>query len=407
MNLQAPHISCVIPTYNQAHYLITAIQSALEQTYHNFEIILVDDGSTDQTPVVAQNYADQVRYIWQENQGLAAARNTGVLQARGEYVAFLDSDDQWLPDLLEKMVHLTLEQPGAGVYFCGWGYMDADGRELPQVNNPHIPPDLVYGSLLRANFINACGVLLHRKSALKIGLFDPTFRRLQDWEFWLRLAHAGRRFIGTPDPLVLYRVHNSSLSADSEGGKRAALAIAEKHFGPPQDEPENWTPAKRRAYGGAYRYCLLISVQLENNWGDCAHYMRKAFHYDPTLSLDLDLFYELALGSQSLGQRGLPGEPDLVASEMHITELLDSVFQSPITQGEVQPRQAYGTAYYALGLVANQSGDYHLTRRYLTRALRNRPDLWRDTQFTKITLKSIAGKPGAFIHSQLRRRTIR
>lgn len=386
-------------------WILAAIHSALEQTYHNFEIILADDGSTDQTPVVAQNYADQVLYTWQENQGLAAARNTGVLQARGEYVAFLDSNDQWLPDILEKMVHLTFEHPDADVYFCGWRYMDADGRELTQVNNPHILPDLVYSTLLRANFLIPSGVLLHRKSALEIGLFDPTFRRLQDWEFWLRLARAGRCFISTPTPLVLYRLHSSSLSADPESGKRAALAIAEKHFGPPQDEPEDWTPAKRRAYGGAYRYCVLISVQLDN-WGDCAHYMRKALHYDPSLSLDLDLFYELALGSQPLGQRSLPGELDLVASATHITELLDSVFQSPTTQGEVTPRKAYGTAYYALGLLANQYDDHQLTRQYLTRALRYRPDLWRDTQFKKITLKSIAGKPGAFMHSQLRRRTI-
>jgi glycosyltransferase involved in cell wall biosynthesis len=104
-----PRVSVVIPNYNHTRFITGAIQSVLNQTYRSFEVIVVDDGSTDNSREVVASFGSQVRYIWQENQGLAGARNTGIRAARGQLIGLLDADDQWLPDFLEKMVALADE----------------------------------------------------------------------------------------------------------------------------------------------------------------------------------------------------------------------------------------------------------------------------------------------------------
>ena len=418
-NINQPQVSVVIPAYNQAHYLTLAISSVLAQTFRDFEVIVVDDGSTDDTPLKAQQFGDVIRYIYQDNQGLAGTRNTGICQARGEYIAFLDSDDEWTPTFLETMMSLVAQYPDAAVYYSGACYMDADGRELPQLATSQVvPPEAMYQTLLRANFLNCCAVLVRRSVAIDAGLFDLAFRRLQDWEFWLRLLRAGHTFIGCPDPLVYYRLHGSSLSTDPVGGKQAALAIVEKHFGPDDGQRQRWSAEKRRAYGGAYRYHALTSLLRQKEWQACTAYLRRALQVDPTLAVDLALFYELALGTQPLGYRGTPHQLDQLDSASNIKTMLADIFHSEAAlEGSVSfqggasfggqrtrlaspvaselallRRQTYGTAYYALGLVAYNMGQFSRSRRFLLNALRFRHDLWRDSRLTSTLMKSFVGR---------------
>ena len=131
-------ISVIIPVYNQARYLENAIKSVLIQVFTDYELIVVDDGSTDNCREVVAQFGNRVGYIWQENQGLAAARNTGIEAACGDMIALLDSDDLWLPGFLEKMMQTVSLQPEAVVYCCRARCIDSDGRELPQLLGPSV-----------------------------------------------------------------------------------------------------------------------------------------------------------------------------------------------------------------------------------------------------------------------------
>lgn len=385
----------VIPAYNQAEYLSDAIQSVLAQHYRNHEIIVVDDGSTDDTAVIAHSFGAAVRYVYQENQGLAGARNTGILHAQGEYVALLDADDLWLPSFLTQMVALASERPEAAVYYCGVCYMDAAGRELPQPGAARIvPAGEMYMAILRANFLIPSAIML-RRSVVQENLFDVAFRRLQDWELWVRLLRQGYSFAGRPEELVYYRVHATSLSTDPTGGQQAAKALLEKHFGP-DDEQWQWWPAdKRRAYGGFYRFCALVPALVRRgDWQGCATYLCRAFQIDPSLAVDLDLFYDLVLGTQPPGQRGDLDRLDLEESARNLHILLHAVFLPPIPPVLMQLRAlAHGTAYYALGLVTYNAGERSRSRAFFLQALRLRPGLWRDSLVIGNLLKSFLG-PG-------------
>jgi glycosyltransferase involved in cell wall biosynthesis len=261
-----PLVSVIIPLYNQERYIYGAIQSALNQTYRKCEVIVVDDGSTDNGREEVASFGEQVRYIYQENQGLAGARNTGIRAAKGEFIALLDADDLWLPDFLETMVSLANQNPGAAVYYCCAQGMDELGNDLPQVfGGPPLPPSLIYDSLLRADFLIPSTIIFRRQVVMAAGLFDPSLRSCEDWDLWLRLLPI-HVFIGTSACLVRYRLHGSSLTTNLPGMQNAVRAVMEKHFGPDDGQPQLWSREKRRAFGGVYLYHTLTSVQQLNDW---------------------------------------------------------------------------------------------------------------------------------------------
>jgi glycosyltransferase involved in cell wall biosynthesis len=388
-----PGVSVIIPNYNHTRFVTDAIQSVLNQTYRSYEIIVVDDGSTDNSREVVAGFGSQVRYIWQENQGLAGARNTGIRAARGELIGLLDADDQWLPEFLEKMVALADEYPEAVVYYCSAQGMDTDGHDLPQVfGGPAVPPKLIYQLLLRANFLIPSTVVLRRSTVLAAGLFDQALRSCEDWDLWLRLLPE-RTFVGTSHCLVRYRLHGSSLSGNLSGMHQAAQATIKKNFGTDDGQESSWSPEKRRAYGGLYRYFALTSVQRQNDWHASASYLHRALQTDPTLAGDLDLFYDLARGSQPPGYRDSSAHLNLKDNASQISHMLAGLFASSSSSdlGRLR-RQTYGTAYFALGLVAYNTNQLSLSRRFLVRALYFRPELWRDPRVSANLVKSFFGR---------------
>lgn len=391
MSVETPQVSVIIPAYNQAQFLASAIRSVLAQTYQNLEIIIVDDGSTDDTAEISQQFGNVVRYFCQENQGLAGARNTGIREARGKYVALLDSDDQWLPAFLQSMMSLTTQHPEATVYYCGVCYTNLDGHDLPQAATGRVvPAEAMYQAMLRGNFLVPSTIVMRRSTILAAGMFDPAFRRLQDWEFWLRLLRNGCIFAGTHACLVRYRLHDRSLTTDPATGQRAAMAIGQKLFGPDDEQWSVWNDEKQRAYGGIYRYCALMSLLHQSDWQACERYLQRALQIDPTIAADIDLFYELALGTQPPGYRGTTKGLDLESNASNIQRMLADIFRSTQVPDLISLRQqTYGTAYYALGLVAYNIGCSSLSRRFLFEALHFRPDLWLTA--TKILLRLFIG----------------
>jgi glycosyltransferase involved in cell wall biosynthesis len=184
-----PPVSVVIATYNMAHYLPFALRSALNQTYSNIEVLVIDDGSTDNTAeTVAPYLADsRVRYYRQSNGGQAVAKNRGIRESSGAHIAFLDADDLWAPDKLELQMPLFAASQRTGVVYSAFGYVDEKGDRLP-----HVPGKLhrgnVSGPMLISNFVGFGTSVVKRECFDRLGLFDERLRMGIDYDRWLRFA---------------------------------------------------------------------------------------------------------------------------------------------------------------------------------------------------------------------------
>jgi glycosyltransferase involved in cell wall biosynthesis len=186
-------VSVVIPTYNCAGFLGEAIRSVLAQTFQDFEIIVIDDASTDDTQAALQTFTSRVRSIRQDRAGPSVARNRGILEAQGEWIAFLDADDLWRPTKLARQIQYGHDHPEAVLI-----YTDFTRGPKPGANNesrlkdfkPRHPIDSFH-ALLAENFIATPTVLVRRDALARSGLFDPSLRGSEDLELWLRLARIG------------------------------------------------------------------------------------------------------------------------------------------------------------------------------------------------------------------------
>jgi len=216
-----PLVSVVVPAYNVAPYVEQALVSALDQTYRRIEVIVVNDGSTDSTRSVIERVLrdrgdPRLRVIDQPNAGLSAARNSGVDAARGELVAFLDSDDAWRPDKLEKHVRLLARRPRVGLSFSYSEYMTEDGR--PTGHGPvttRLAPSL--HDMVRRNQCGNGSSIVVRRECLRIaGPFREELRSCEDYELWCRMLWAtSYEAACIPEPLTLYRQREASLSFDA------------------------------------------------------------------------------------------------------------------------------------------------------------------------------------------------
>jgi len=205
MSAPQPLVSVIIPTYNRAHFLPAAIDSVLAQDYQPYELIVVDDGSTDGTAAILQAYP-QVRSIFQPNQGQSVARNKGVAASRGEFIAFLDSDDLWSPNKLTLQVRFHLSNPQFGysiahaVTFYEADCPRASWPEPEMLNGPHasrIPSSL----------------MVHRDVFERIGGFNPLFRLSEDLDWFLRAQDTGMILGILPETLLQRRIHDANISA--------------------------------------------------------------------------------------------------------------------------------------------------------------------------------------------------
>ena len=204
-------VSVIVPSYNHAIYLPDAVDSVLNQTYSRVEVIVVDDGSTDNTREVAACYGDRVRYEFQSNQGLAAARNTGMRLVSGDFVVFLDADDLLLPTMIERGLKRFDARPEAGVVQCGSIYASADLSDQSWKVTP------TYEGLLFDTFAHhiplPCHSMLFRLPVLRdVGSFDATIDACEDWDVWLRIARCGVRWASVKQPLVINRMLPVSMS---------------------------------------------------------------------------------------------------------------------------------------------------------------------------------------------------
>ena len=259
-------VSVVMPAYNVSTFIADAIESVLAQTFTDFELIIVDDGSTDDTVLICNRYDDQrVRLVSQKNRGLAGARNTGIRAANGEYVAFLDADDLWRPDKLQAHVAHLDANPLVGVSYSASQFMDESGEPLPLYQTPKLS-DVRTEDVLCRNPVGNGSAPVIRRSALQ-GIeslddrygqpeavyFDPDFKQSEDIECWVRIAaRTAWRFEGIDKPLTLYRLNSGGLSASVNRQLASWEAFFDKACGYAPSLMQEWGDLAR-----AYQYRYL------------------------------------------------------------------------------------------------------------------------------------------------------
>lgn len=221
-----PKVSVVIPTYNRANYLRQTIDSVLAQTYTDYEIIVLDDGSTDNTKETAALYKDKIKYFYQENRGPTAGKNSGMQKARGEYIAFLDDDDLWLPEKLAKQVEV-LENNRELAFACSGSYVINAKGEIIDEWKKVTQNQETFSNLYEANFVFTLTVMVRRKCLAATGLFDESLYIVQDYDLWLRLAKR-YPFAYIALPLAKYRKHDSNVTKNTPQRLKEHLRIVNK-----------------------------------------------------------------------------------------------------------------------------------------------------------------------------------
>ncbi len=273
-----PLVSVVIPAYNAERTIRATLLSVLRQTAHDFEVIVVDDGSTDGTWNVVNSLRDhRLRVLRQENTGHAGARNTGIDNSRGKYVAVVDADDLWLPRKLETQLGIFRTQPHVRALHSAAVHVDDALRPLFIGECPDGKNSLIDVLCFRGLPGFMCTLIAERDLIDEVGRFDQSLIILQDWDLAIRLARAGELY-STSKPLVLYRVHSASQSKTLELHIEPGERILAAFFRNP-DLPREIVDS--RSYVYAYFYAMLCGGAFQlHRWADAAAWGRKALASD-------------------------------------------------------------------------------------------------------------------------------
>ncbi len=243
---QAPLVSVIIPTYNRAHMIAPCLESALAQSFKDYEIIVVNDGSTDTTrDFLLKAYGNSIRYISHPtNRGLSAARNTGIEHARGTYIAVLDDDDLWLPEKLALQVELMKANPDVVLAYCGTLKVDCQGELIEEVK-PEMRGHLFADMLNRNCLKGPASVAIFSREVLRAsGVFDTSLSSCADWDLWIRIARCGTvDFVDRP--LVKYVIHQSNMHGNITSMARDTFAILDKYLPLLEQGDESAHPGNR------------------------------------------------------------------------------------------------------------------------------------------------------------------
>ncbi len=290
-----PKVSVVVPAYNVSHYIEDALRSLQHQSFKEFEVLIVDDGSTDNTAEIVKPYvkSDPRFQLWQkQNGGLSSARNHGIRHARGEYIALLDGDDVYHPDKLARHVATLNHHPEVGVVYSASQAIRDDGKPTPiylSGKPVHSEPLL---ALLCKNFIGHGSNAVFRRSLInEVGEFDETLRSSEDIDFWLRIATTRKwQFYREKSTLCYYRVRPSGLSFNVAQMQRCTEQVIQSAY---QRSPQLVKPMLPTAYAYMYRYLARLSLQ-GGNLDQASHFIDKAlacnwsiFYRDPRSLLTL------------------------------------------------------------------------------------------------------------------------
>ncbi len=243
-----PLVTIIIPAFNADAVISAALDSILAQTYQNWNAIIINDGSTDQTGKIADAFSKKdlrFRVIHQENSGVSAARNAGLARADGEWIAFLDADDVWLPEKLSLQLDLARRFPESDLIFSNYFLWDGSrDLSLRYISRKKFPQGKILQRLIFFNLFGLSSVVLRQKILQDVGGFDETFSIGEDWDLWLRCLEKSCVVNGSMEPLLRYRISESSASADKLKVAIANVAVLAKRAA---GAPETWRPFFRRS----------------------------------------------------------------------------------------------------------------------------------------------------------------
>ncbi|PSB08301.1 glycosyl transferase family A [Pleurocapsa sp. CCALA 161] len=278
-----PKVSVIIPAYNAIKYLPASIDSILTQTYTDFEIIIVNDGSKDGTEEWFGQLTDpdpRVQLISQTNQGNCAARNIGIAHAQSEYIAFLDADDLWASTKLAKQVEILEQNPDVGLVYTWVERIDQNGKSLGKPFESNLSGN-IWEKLLARNVIATSSTLIRRSCFERVGKFDENLQSfVEDWDLWLRIA-ACYPIKVIPEYLLQYRECPTSISKNWQAMEKKYHIVIEKAFA---SAPSKLMFLKGKSYSCSYLH--LASQSLQSNQPDYAiasKYLRQAIAYYPQM----------------------------------------------------------------------------------------------------------------------------
>jgi glycosyltransferase involved in cell wall biosynthesis len=254
--LLMPIVSVIIPSYNRADMLPDAIQSVLDQSLKDWELIIVDDGSTDQTRTVAARYTstdDRIQYIYQDNRKLPGARNTGIRASRGRYIAFLDSDDVFLPEKLKIQAATLDERPELGLIAGGFFEVDRDLHILRELRPWESQPTLELRDWVLSCPFCPGAPLIRRNWLEKAEFFDEKMPFVEDWDLWLRMSVLGCPMDWTRQAVCYYRIHGGNMVRQAVLMKNGMLTMFDKLYGGAESDLRGEIlDLKQEAYSNAY-----------------------------------------------------------------------------------------------------------------------------------------------------------
>ncbi len=284
-----PKISVIIPCYNSAKYLWTALDSVFTQTYQNFEIIIIDDGSTDGIKeiinILLLKYPHKISYLYQPNQGPSVARNKGIRYSKGEYIAFLDSDDIWLKEKLELQIN-ALNFSKAGLAYTDY-FVEELSTGKKNINRcVPFSRNKFKKLFFMQNPVFTSTVLVKSECFKKVGIFDKDLHVAEDWDLWWRLFRE-YDFVFVPLPLVRQRVRNNSQSSEPEKNLRNDLIFLSKIFS--EQGMNRKKIQKAKTYSYRY-YSAALAYKEAKKRLESAKYFYKAFSLFPLGLLNKSYF---------------------------------------------------------------------------------------------------------------------
>jgi glycosyltransferase involved in cell wall biosynthesis len=278
--MNQPKVSVVVPAYNAMKYLPETLDSILQQTFSDFEVLIVNDGSSDNIGEWFEEISDsRVKLIFQENMGLSSARNTGIRHSQGEYIAFLDSDDTWEKTKLEKQVKYLELNPGIDLIHTWMELIDEHSISTGRIIKSFAQGN-VWQQLIQQNVIACLSVVVRRHCFETVGGFDETLRSLEDWDMWIRIAK-NHKFAVIPEPLVYYRQIPTSMSKNCQVMAQSFNIVIEKAF---NSVPIDLLYLKNSSYGYANLCLAWKALQSESqDLKQAALFQLKALQHNPKL----------------------------------------------------------------------------------------------------------------------------
>jgi glycosyltransferase involved in cell wall biosynthesis len=290
-------VSIIIPTYNRAKLLKEAVDSVLTQTYRDLEIIVVDDGSTDETSALMATYGERVRYIRQENAGVSAARNRGICASTGKYIGFLDDDDTYLATKIERQVEYLTKHPEIGFVHCRYYVMDEAGNYLHKIGL--LPEGNVLPELLCRNFLWMSAPLISRACLEQVGGFDEHLSTAADYDLWLRIAQAGYTFGCIQQPLGAYRIQSLSMVTNIDRVEQEVIRILDRTFADP-NLPAQAKAIQDDAYA-TWRFWFSRRYYAVGSWENAQRNLSAALNQSPHLMTSeniVEAFYSEAVDNR-------------------------------------------------------------------------------------------------------------